>query len=251
MIEPVAIEPDRFFDFVGGPGLAVVLVSIHPLHAFSETLGDRLCLEIGSDEPVAFGTLALRDLLLSTGQVLPFLQREYANCGAPGRIGLVPGYCLFRDGEMLAWSSGLPAVSDAKGIAWNSLVAAIWSGITRDASYVSQALFRAAEEAAAQRTAEAFRIAATEPNRRRAPSSSSSAPGSEGNLFWAYRVLGVSPAASDAEVRDAWRKRRTESHPDQAADDPVEFQRRSREAADINRARDIILEARRTRRATA
>ena len=57
-------------------------------------------------------------------------------------------------------------------------------------------------------------------------------------------MLGVLPTATDREVHDAWRRRRMQNHPDQAAGDPAEFERRSRLSADINRARDIIMDHR-------
>ena len=41
-----------------------------------------------------------------------------------------------------------------------------------------------------------------------------SAPGSRGSLEEAYEVLGVGPAASDAEVKRAYRKLMSENHPD-------------------------------------
>ncbi|HEX8110135.1 MAG TPA: J domain-containing protein, partial [Kofleriaceae bacterium] len=64
-------------------------------------------------------------------------------------------------------------------------------------------------------------------------------------LLRAYQTLGVSPTATDEEVQQAWRRLRVELHPDAAAGDPVEFERRSRLSAELNRARDIIFAHRR------
>ena len=116
----------------------------------------------------------------------------------------------------------------------------MWSGISSDLTFVRQALLLAADQVAAER------IAATVPSgdRRRAD-----APGGAtrhrallaDELYWAYQILGVLPTATDREVHEAWRRRRAETHPDHAALDPAEFERRSRVSRDINLARDIIV----------
>ena len=60
------------------------------------------------------------------------------------------------------------------------------------------------------------------------------------DVFWAYQTLGVLPTATDREIHEAWRRKRRETHPDHAAGDAAEFERRSRLSRDLNRARDII-----------
>ena len=62
-----------------------------------------------------------------------------------------------------------------------------------------------------------------------------------------YRVLGVDPAASDAEVRAAWRKSVRENHPDRliAQGMPEEFVRQANDKmAAINAAYDDVARAR-------
>jgi hypothetical protein len=131
-------------------------------------------------------------------------------------------------------------------MAHSALLGAIWSGLTRDLSYVVQAVRLAADDAAAQRMAAAFHAAAVapEPSRERRPPPA--APRStDDELLRAYETLGVSPTATDEEVQQAWRRRRVKLHPDSAARDPAEFERRSRISVELNRARDIIFAHRR------
>lgn len=274
MIEPVEVTPDRLFDFVGERGESVLFLSVHALHAFNGALAHELQGSAATGEPMALGTMDLTELLFSGGAALPFLQRGLEGCGAPSMpvLGVVPGYFLFRAGEMLAWDSGLPTRADFRHLAEGALLGAIWSGATQNVAFLAHGIRVAAERVAAHRIATSFRTAAATPSSPRewstSSSSSSSASGSswwwsrarsarrggaatEGDLFWAYRVLGVSPASTDAEIHDAWRSRRLETHPDHAAGDPAEFARRSVMAAEINRAREIIFSSRRGRRATA
>ncbi len=274
MTPPSAIEPNRFFDFIGNPAVTLVFVSVHPMHSFNEALAHHLTDAEPHQAPVAIGVMDFATLMLSGTAVLPFLQRELASCGAPVvTVGIVAGYCLFRGGEMLAWESGLPSMADATDIARSAIVGAVFSGFTGNLAYVGHAARRAVDEVAARRMASSFRLAAAQPAGQRRAASSESSSGSSSSrsgwsgwaaseggarddedLFWAYRTLGVSPSASDDQVRDGWRKKRVESHPDLAAQDPAEFQRRSRVAADVNRAREVIFGHRRrggAQRATA
>jgi DnaJ domain len=236
MSEPVAIDPAHFFEFVGGSRLAVLLVSVHPLHRFNPALSQRLG---GGHPDMAFGSVHLYDLILAGGPALRFLHQGLLSCGAPSSLGVLPGYCLFQGGEMLAWDSGLPAFADAEAIGRSALLGALWSGVTRDVAFVGQALRVAAEQAAGQRVAARFEHAVADGGaKREAPGPSSPPPIDD--LYWAYQILGVLPTATDREIHEAWRKRRKQNHPDHAAQDPAEFARRSRFSADINRARDII-----------
>jgi hypothetical protein len=256
MSEPVAIAPERFFDFVGGPGLSVVFLSVHPVHSFNTALPPLLNQGAAADGDVALGTMDMATLLLSGGAVLRFLQREIAAAGvpAPPGLGVVPGYFLFRGGELLAWDPGLPRLADAAHFVPGAVLGAAWWARTEDLTFLLRALRHVADQVTAQRIATAFHAAAAAPpGHRRAWSP----PGSPGRATppqdeaWARSVLGVSRSASADEVRDAWRKRRMETHPDHAAGDPAEFERRSAMAAEINRAREVLLGSRRARRASA
>ena len=42
MLEPTPVDPAHLFEFIGNSGLAVILVSAHPLHTFNPTLGQQL-----------------------------------------------------------------------------------------------------------------------------------------------------------------------------------------------------------------
>ncbi len=240
MSEPVTIDGAHLFEFIGGAELAVVLVSVHPWQRFSRALIQDLRKELPD---VALGTVDMTDLVIRGGAALRFVHQGLYRCGAPSAFGVLPGYCLFRGGRMLAWESGLPDFADVSAIARSVVLGAIWSSVTRDAAYVGHALKIAAEEVAAQRTAARFRRAISEEDEPREPRDHDAAPPRD-DVYWAYQVLGVSPAATDSEVHDAWRRRQKASHPDHAAQDPVEFERRTRLSAEINRARDVILEHR-------
>ena len=237
MSEPVAIDPAHFFEFVGGSRLAVLLVSVHPVHTFNRALSQGL----GAEFPdMAFGTVNLYELILAGGPALRFLHQGLLSCGAPRSLGVLPGYCLFREGEMLAWDAGLPAFADVEAIGRSALLGALWSGVTRDMAFVGQAVRIAAEQVAGQRVAARFRQALADGGARRADPGQPSPPPID-DLYWAYQMLGVLPTATDREVHDAWRKRRMQNHPDHAGQDRAEFDRRSRFSAEINRARDIIV----------
>lgn len=241
MTDPLAVDAAHFFDFVGSARVAVLLVSLHPLHAFSPSLARQL----GTDhESIVLGTVDLRELVVSATPALRFLQQGLRSCGAPVAFGVVPGYCLIREGQMLAWDSGLPAWADVAAIARSALLGAVWSGVSQDPSFIKQAVQAATDQVAAQRIASRFRYVLESAHAHRQSQSDDSrttareAPRDE--LYWAYHILGVLPTATDREIHDAWRKRRMEAHPDQAAGDPEEFSRRSRISQEINRARDII-----------
>jgi hypothetical protein len=235
--EPIPIDAADFFEFIGDSGLAVVLVSVHPLHEFNRALSQQLASE---HKAIAIGTVDLYDLLATGSSAMRFLHQGLRGCGAPSAFGVLPGYCLFRGGEMLAWDAGLPSFADVEAIARSALLGAIWSGVSRDLAFMRQALQMAADQAAAQRVAAVFRRAiAGEGTKRQAPRESQPPPVDE--LYWAYQLLGVLPTASDREVHDAWRQKRMETHPDHAGPDAAEFERRSRISREINRARDLIM----------
>ncbi len=240
MSEPIRIDGAHLFEFIGDAELAVVLVSGHRWQQFSRALGQELRQE---DPDVALGTIDLTDLVIAGGPALRFLHQGLYRCGAPSAFGVLPGYYLFRRGRMLAWDAGLPGFADVGAIARSALVGAIWSSVTRDAAFVGHALHVAAEKAAAQGTAVRFRLAIAEESAPREARDHDPAPPRE-DVYWAYQVLGVAPMATDRDVHDAWRRRQKEHHPDHAAQDPVEFARRTRLSAEINRARDVIFEHR-------
>jgi hypothetical protein len=257
--EPLAIEPARFFEFIASSEIAVVLLSVHPAHAFNRGLCERLAEHEGAE--VAFGVVPLVQLALGAGNVLVFLSEGLRDCGSASPLGALPGYWLFRGGRVLAWHPGLPAGADAKTIARNAFLSALWAGIKRRWSTVAEVLYAATEDVAAARIATSFRSTLAGHGQQATASGSHAYDrrgprttpfrGPADELGWAYRVLGVAPSASDQEVKDAWRKRRVEAHPDRAGDDPAEFERRSQMSAEINRARDVIFghRGRRERRA--
>ena len=248
MAEPTPIDAAHVFDFIRDAEIAVIFVSVHRLHTFNAALGRQLAAE---HKTIAIGTIDLGLLLISGPSVLRFLHQGLRHCDAPSAFGVLPGYYLFRSGQMLAWDAGLPAFGDAAALGRSALLGAVWWGISDDVSFIQQALRIAADQVAAERIAWAFREAMAGARAQRTASRDSSAPPVD-ELFWAYQILGVLPTATDREVHDAWRRRRAETHPDHAGGDPLEFERRSRLSRDINRARDIIVNNRypRTRGAT-
>jgi hypothetical protein len=218
----------------------VLFVSAHPLHAVNRVLTRRLESEFAR---LSTRTVPLVSLLHSGPSVLRFLHQGLRACGAPSAFGVLPGYYLFRSGVLLAWDSGLPGLTDVSALARSALLGAVWSGVSSDLTFVRQALFLAADQTAAERTARVFGQAIEDARRQRDAERSTKAPPAD-ELYWAYQILGVVPTATDREVHDAWRRRRAEAHPDHAGNDPMEFERRSRVSRDINLARDIIVKHR-------
>jgi hypothetical protein len=238
--EPETVDAAHFFDFIGTPGLKVILLSVHPAHNFSQSLHRQLT---GEHATMTFGTVGLTDLIVSGGPAIPFLSRGFRECGPSWAFGILPGYCLFRGADMLAWDAGLPLAADASGILRGTLLGVIWSAITNDVNFATQACHFAADHIAAQRVVLKFRQAAADPGPRKSTTAPSGAPPID-DLRWAYQLLRVPPTATDLEVHKAWRRLRIENHPDHAGSDRAEFERRSRVSADINRARDIIVSRR-------
>jgi len=234
MDEPAHIHPEQFFDFVEQAGLALVFVSVHPAHAFNRSLArslteaNQLCL--------AMGTVSLVELLASGATALAFLRQCLHQAGIPRWLDVMPGYYLFRGGQLLAFDSGLPAAEDAKPIVRESLLGAVLSAVTRSPVHFADALLQAAEQASAKRLSRLFVRAVREPSPRGGRVGAQSVD----ELMEAYRVLEVRPDASDDEIRRSWRRLRVAFHPDVAASDPVEFMRRSEMSARINRALEII-----------
>ena len=248
MSEPIALDDETFFEFITRPGLSVVFVSVHPLHVFNPVSQRLLEGQVGVD--VSFGSIDMRRLLVSQSRVLSFLHHSLAGLRGPSRYGALPGYWLFGDGRLLAYDAGLPSFEDAKPIAGGTLLGLAWSSVTQKVVSLGKALQGAANEAAGRRLARLFLKAALEYRDDPRAAAGPAASGGPDELSWAYRLLGVSPDATDAEVNAAWRRLRMENHPDLAANDPEEFARRSQVSVQLNRARDVILEHRgRTRRA--
>ena len=231
--------------------MSVVLMSVHPAHTFNLVLCEQLAPifarseRAGKDtQRVTFASVDLFELMLWASPILPYLQQGLAACGAPSMFGVLPGYWLFEAGQVLAWESGLPDLNDVSVMAPSALVGALWSALTHNPALLGQALLFASEELAARRIVAQFTRARVERRQGQQYRSARTPPPSVDELIRAYRTLGVPPSASDREVNAAWRKRRAEVHPDRAAQDPVEFERRSRVSVGLNQARDLILRQR-------
>jgi hypothetical protein len=235
--DPVTIGASQLFEFLGGEGLKVVLISVHPLHTFNRTISRHL--EV-TGETVSAATISLVDLVTDGGAALRYLHQGMRACGAPASLGVLPGYCLFRKGEMIAWDAGLPAFGDVEAILRGAALGVAVSGLTHDLGAIGKALHAAADSAAGARVAARFHHVASQPSEGPRERPRETAAFSE-DVYWAYHMLGVLPTATDREVHDAWRRRRMEHHPDRASHDRAEFDRLSRLSADINRARDVIV----------
>jgi len=242
MSGPVEIRAAQFFDFIAAPEFALVFVSLHPVHPPNRALGRRLG-ELQGDG-VSFGAVSMIDLVTTASPALPFLRQGLSSCGVSRARDVLPGYYLFRRGRMLAWDSGLPSRIDAMPIARGSLLGMIAFAYCRDMAFLGKSLRIAVDEAVAARLTAHFRRFVEDDGARASQTEAPSVGRTQSpddDLQRAYRTLGVSPGATDEEVEAAWRTLRIEFHPDRAAADPVEFKRRSRQAAQINWARDTIL----------
>ena len=246
-VAPHHLTEASFFDFVAQPAPSVVFLSLHRLHAFSEALPARL-LEAGLEE-ASFGCLALTDLVRSQ-QVLRFLARECSRYPMPYR-GVLPGYYLFAESELVAYDAGLPLRSDANQLLRGAALGAVLYGTTGRASHLLGAVVGAANGAASQRVAAGFARAFGARGTRPREASAAGREPTESELAWAYDTLGVTPNATDAEVNRAWRKLRLEHHPDHAGSDPDEFARRTLRSRELNHARDVIFAHRASQRSAA
>ncbi len=242
MTEPIPVAGGDVFEFIGQSRLAVLLVSLHPVHAFNSGLAREL---VAVDASIALGTTDLADVITAGGPALRYLHQGLRHCGAPSAFGVLPGYYLFRSGAVAAWSPGLPTLGDALAIARGAMLGAVWSGISHDHdwTFITQALRAVADQAAGHRVAAAFRYVIEHPPEERRWSTETD-PAPVDDVYWAYQMLGVLPTATDREVYEAWRRKRRECHPDLVAGDADEFERRSRASREINRARDIVVEYR-------
>lgn len=234
MTEPIEIQPAGFFEFVARRGLVVVFVAMHPMHPFNSALPRHLA------DTGTIGRVELPELAAEI-PVLLYLRDGLRSLGVTHVFEVMPGYYSFVDGRLLAWDSGLPGREDLDLVLRASLLGLVAYAITRNPMLIARATQLGAREAAALRMADAFR--ACEAEYRSNPWASGPPPpppNPADELLNAYRLLGVDPSASDREVNTAWRKLQTELHPDHVAGDPGEFERRSRLATEINRARELI-----------
>ncbi|MEQ1731390.1 MAG: DnaJ domain-containing protein, partial [Vicinamibacterales bacterium] len=221
---------------------AALLLSVHPYHTFAPPIVGRLS---QFDREMALGVVSLPELILHAGPALHFVAAGLQRCGIPFLQGLLPGYCFFRRGTMLAWHPGLPTPHDAAVLARGALFGALWAAASGDVRHLLNGIRSAAEHAAADHVVGHFEAAAREDQTAGGPGGSDAPRPTGEDLSWAYARLGVDASASDHEINTAWKRLRILHHPDHAAEDPAEFQRRSRLSADVNRARDIITASRR------
>jgi DnaJ domain len=229
----------RLLEFIGGPGEAVVLVSVHPAHTFNAALERRLTTALAD---VRLGRVSVLELLATGGAAVQFLSTNLHARGVHTPFGVLPGYYLFSGGRLLAWDAGLPGLEDGRSIAGSLLLGTICAGVTRDMSFIVQALRLAADESGAARVTDRFHdILARHRSQKTGGAAHGSRPSDD--IQWASSMLGVKPTASDREIHRAWRRRRVECHPDRARN-RADFKRRSRISVDINRARDILLNLR-------
>ena len=235
MSEPLPVDAAHFFEFIDRPGLAVLLLSVHQRHTFSEVLARQLSAE---HQGIALGTIGLVELISTGGPAVAYLHNGFQACGVSA-LGALPGYCLFRQAELLAWDSGLPTFAEVEVIGRSALVGLVFSGITNNLSFIGTGA--AAGVRSCRRRSRLARILRSRGQRARRRPGTQSSPPPVDDVRWAYDVLGVQPTATDREVHQAWRRRRIEVHPDSAVGDAIEFERRSRISVDVNRARDIIL----------
>jgi hypothetical protein len=243
MSEPVDIEPTRFFEFVSTPGRVVVFLALHPAHPFNDALPRHLQ---DGGPAITIGRVNLVELLAFEAAAMMFLRDGLRSCGVSHVFEVLPGYYLFIGGRMLAWDSGLPGTDDIETLARATLLGLLAYAVTRDLLLIARAVQLGSQEATAVRMTAHFRV--REAEYRRTPYAAPPPPPNPASeLLNAYRLLGIDPSVSDHEVNVAWRKLQAELHPDRAAGDPREFDRRSRLAAELNRARELI----RTHRARA
>src|SRR5262249_4291365 len=141
--DPTPLDGAHLFEFVRESELAVMFVSVHRLHTFNGALSQRL----GSEhKAIAIGSIDLGALL----------QQGPRLCEPPAMFGVLPGYYLFRNGEMLAWDAGVPVFADFAALGRSALLGAVFSGVSHDLTLIVHALHVAADQVAAERMAWLF-----------------------------------------------------------------------------------------------
>lgn len=245
MSDVVSLDEATFYDFVAAPTPNIVFLAVHAVHPFNPALSARL--EQAGVEGLRFGTVVLFELLSGRAPLLRFLAQAKAEL-TPHSPGAHPGYYLFAEGRLLAFDTGLPLRADLHHVLRGAALGSALYGFTRQIVQAVEVLVAAVSGPVAERIAARFASAfAAHQAEPRGPRAAGAEP-NEHELAWAYQLLGVPAAASDAEVNRAWRKLRLTWHPDRAGGDRDEFERRSRISRDLNRARDLIF-AHRARRA--
>jgi len=237
--DPHRLDPAEFFDFVGRSRGSLIFLSVHPAHALNRALMEHL--ETLDEHPVDIAMMDLSELVVTRSPALAFLHAGLRRIPNVPPIDVLPGYYLLCEGHVLAWRSGLPAREDVAEILRGSLPGAFMSVVTRRLSYVRRSVLASAEEVTARRLANAFGDALGRFRKNpQPPPPPHTGTASDHDVLWAYQTLGIDADATDEEVTRAWRDLRREHHPDRAADDPAEFERRNRVSAKLNDAREII-----------
>lgn len=240
MSAPERLRPARLLEFVHRPGASVIHLWLGPTPRFNQALPRWLS---ATGVRARFARVGLFELLRKSPATAQHLFRALLVCDAPSRVGVLPGYYLFDQGELLTWESGLLHASEAKDLVRHALSGAMWTALTRTFVLSGGRVEVSAEDVVARRIALTFLRALSARRRVHEHKTYASSPppaGVGGELGWAYALLEVAPGASDREVKQAWRRRRVENHPDLFAHDPEERARRTHLSADLNRAWDVI-----------
>ncbi len=240
------LHPAGALPFIEAEGPGVLFVSLHPEHRFNDAL--HRCAATSDAEPVRLGEVGLFELIAARSPAL-FVMRQGLHILDRAQWGdILPGYYAFEGAQLVDFDIGLLSMADAGLVARSSVLGAAASLIRRDSSFLLMSLRMGAQEAVGRRMYERFVASWAEQRanpRPPPPPPPTGDPEGIDDVTEAYRVLGVSSTASDAEVKAAWRALLLANHPDHAASDPVEFDRRCRVSARINNARERIEQHRR------
>ncbi len=249
------LRPDEVLDFIEAEGPCVLFVSLHPELDFNDAL-QRLCTAAKS---FRVGRALLFELIATEAPALWLMRHGLHRIDRAQWGDILPGYYLFDGPQLVDFDFGLANFEDTRFIARSSVLGALASLMRRDRSYVLVSLRLGARESVGRRlhgrfvvSLEDYRASPGPPPPPPPPGGAPSGPSFTLGIDEAYRVLGVPPSASDAEVKAAWRRELAQNHPDRAVDDRDEFERRCRVCTRINEARELIVRHRAHRpRATA
>lgn len=238
MTELRELDEHSFYEFVAQPGPGVLFAFVHPLQPLNAALPQHLP-EAFDGLEVPMASLSLTELVIARSPVLALLQQATQDSPVARRFGVLPGYYLTCEGRVVAWQSGLPAGPERSLLLGGAIFGAVWHVKTGQGALVARLLQSVFDEASAKRIAGSFARAFAHRGERE--SGTRSAPrATPDDLRWAYRLLGLTPSASERDVERAWRKKRAESHPDLAYGDPSELERRTRLSLELDRARELI-----------
>lgn len=176
-----------------------------------------------------------------------FVKTWMPKIGLPPSNSIFPGYYLFKNGKLIAHHAGTIDRSevDANLQGMAAIIGAITGLIVgiaeKDTWKGLEAFLKTMEAPQAFKVLTFFTQVLGEKNSSESRQRQEEVFSDE--LENAYKLLGVTPSATDEEIKKAWKSLQLKFHPDMTQDSN-EKERRTKLIAEINNARDLIKKTR-------